>query len=114
MEEGVVRETGATEGIRGDKGANDGCGLAIECAVDCRRLRDAPEPSRGDSIGDKGGVTMTFGSRMLWFERRFLSGWPMFSVTIDVTDGPVSAVIGAARANGEEIEDGVEARVPTP
>ena len=68
MDVGVVLESGATEGRRGDNGVPDidAVGEIMGWAVECLRcdLRVPPViESCGDTIGESGGVISSLGSR---------------------------------------------------
>ena len=128
MEVEDVRGGGAIEGIRGDSGTlpTDAVGLMMGWAVECLLwiFRAVAEPpSCGETIGDIGGVMNRRGSRL----DVGLSGLGIFHGAVAAGGGRVERsfksigggissrlvvdTMGAAKARGEETEDGVEERV---
>lgn len=73
--------------------------------------------SRGESIGDAGGVIWILGSNRLPADRcvlivKRLGTCPSFkSIGGGMSSGEVDATIGAANASGEDMDDGVDERV---
>ena len=112
---GVVLDRGATEGKRGESGVPEmeAVGLMIGCAVECLRWDLRVVPSWGETMGDRGGVISNLGSRF-WGERRarmVMLEMGSFRSKGGGCSSGCEATIGAARAKGEEIEEGVEHRV---
>ena len=97
---------------------NEAVELIIGCAVECRQgdRREATfAASWGETMGDSRGVMRSLGSKFCG-ERRarsvtFEAGAGSFRSIGGGCSSGCDATIGAAKANGEEIDDGVEQRV---
>ena len=139
MDVGLVRERGAVDCL-GDRGPAGG-GLVRAFAIEWRRPLRLVDPSlvsppddsfasREATWGDAGGVTINFGSRRSWADLRVLivspadaGGVPGEGVVGRSPDccsrvvggadssGEEGATIGAARASGDDTEEGVDDRV---
>ena len=125
IEVGVVRAKGTLEDNLGDRGPTGG-GLVRILAFECLRLPRRVEPSRvsaedEETCGEAGGVTMTLGSSM--FDADFLvlivrpaeaggvPGEPASEIGGTDSSGEDGAIMGSAKASGEETEEGVDDRV---
>lgn len=113
---GVVLDSGATEDWRGEIGAEvDDVGLRSGLAIECRRF-ERRDDSRASILGDIGGVTSSLGSSGLrtGFCVLIVKALEVSSSKLrggGVSLGDDGATIGAARARGEETDEGVDDRV---
>ena len=96
--------------------------MAVECRrwlrfIDDSRVREPALPSRAVTSGDVGGVTTNFGSNKLCKDLRGLIAaiLELSSRSINGmgSSGDEGATIGAARASGEDTDEGVDDLVAT-